>query len=60
MFTYNSKGHGYGEYGEVTSVGKDESCVGHEASRIDPCSNLAGNTTSGTSGVEENSDLYGS
>nr|POE67895.1 hypothetical protein CFP56_72230 [Quercus suber] len=44
---------------EATPVGKDESCVGHEASRTDPCNNFVSNTTSSTSGVEEDFDLYG-
>ena len=44
---------------ENSTVGEDVSCDGHEASRTNPCSKVAGNTTSGTSGVEEDSDLYG-
>ena len=44
---------------EASPVGEEALCIGHKASDTDPCSNLAGNTTSGTSGVKEDSDLYG-
>ena len=44
---------------EISTVGEDGSCNGHEASRTDPCSKVVGIATSGTSGVKEDSDLYG-
>ena len=44
---------------EISTVGEDGSCNGHEANRTDPCSKVAGIATSSTSGVEEDSDLYG-
>ena len=44
---------------ETSTTGEDGSCNGHEASCTGLCSKVAGNATSGTSGVEEDSDLYG-
>ena len=44
---------------EISMVGEDGSCNGHDANRTDPCSKVASIATSGTSGVEKDSDLYG-